>query len=945
MEKDISYSLELSTKTRNLGLVMSLILVPTVLVFSYIDHVSPPLGGIFGWRIGALVPAFFFLSYALFVFPKHRRLVVPLHIAQLTGLIVMMCGITADLATRAEFPQFGRTALISSLIICIFVDFVFAGGARRYLFAILVPPLAAMGVFVTAAGAFLTQTEQVWLISNPAAMAIILSVLALFQDRSRAKEFHARRELKNAEDALRESETKYHDLFENAEVGMFRTRIDGSEVLDVNRRLLEFSGRTREEMIGSSPASLWADPREREEMRALLTRDGRVTNFECRLLDARGEVRTCLLSSKASAEREVLEGSIVDITEHKRAGQWMEVLRHSIDAAADGAYWMREDGGFFYANDSGCRALAYTREELMLLNITDVNPHSTRESWAAVWRSLREKGSFTAETFHRRKDGSQFPVELTTSFVRFGDQEFSVGFAHDITERKRLEAERESVWQRLEFIIATTQTGLDIIDENFIVRYVDPARRKLMGDPSGRPCYEYFRGLSSPCEDCAMQRAFQTRKVQVNEQSLPNDDHRTTQVTALPYQDESGAWMVAEVIVDITERTQAEAERLELERRVASSQRLEGLGILAGGVAHNFNNLLTVILGHAELLRERLPRELDPASSVQEIIKAGYRSRDLISQLLTLGRKQVLELKPLDLNVIVRGCSAMLRQAIRENIEIDYRLSTSPCPVAADPGRMEEILLNLALNAQDAIPREGRISISTSEASLEGMFARRHDDVPAGRCVLLSIGDTGAGMNEKTIGRIFEPFFTTKEQGKGTGLGLSTVYGIVKQHHGSIKVESTPGAGSRFMIYLPCSMASQDEDDPGHREPPAQGSETILLVEDEAPIRTLLSHNLRSLGYAVVEAVDGLSALQVAAEHGGPFHILVTDVVMPRMNGTELHDRLRERMPRLKVLFMSGYQRDVISSHVVQAGELDLITKPFTGPALAARVREILDRS
>ncbi len=943
MAADVSYSLETSIKTRNLGLVLSLILVPLVLVFIYIDHVTPPLQGILGWRIGALVPSLLFISYALFVFPKHRRFAVPLHITQLVGLMGMMAGISADLATRSGFPEFGRTALISSLIICIFVDFVFAAGARRYLFAILVPPLAAMGVYVTAAGGGLTQTERLWLISNPAAMVIILSVLALFQERSSAKEFQARRELKSAEDAQRESERQYHDLFENAEVGMFRVRSDGSAVIDANRKILEISGRTRDEIVGLSPEVVWADPRERRAMRASFVRDGRVTNFECRLLSAKTGTRTCLLSLKPSPDPGILEGSLLDITEPKQTGQWLEILKHSIDSAADGAYWVREDGGFFYANDAGCRALGYTREELMLLSISDVNPRSTRESWLRLWRSLQEKGSFTVETQHRRKDGSLFAVEITTSFVRFGDMEFSVGFAHDITERRRLEAERESAWQRLEFVIATTRTGLDIISEDFVVQYVDPARRKRLGDPNGRRCYQYFRGFSEVCADCAMQRALQTRKVQVSEQSLPHNENRAAQVTALPYQSESGAWMVAEVIVDITERKEAEAERLDLERRIAASQKLEGLGILAGGVAHNFNNLLTVILGHAELLRETLPRTMDASSSVQEIVKAGYRSRDLIGQLLALGRRQTIELKPLDLNAVVRECRSMLRQALRENITIDYGLATSACMVAADAGRLEEILLNLALNAQDAISREGRLSVTTAEVLLEGAFARRHDDLPPGPYVLLTVSDTGEGMDEKTVERIFDPFFTTKEQGKGTGLGLSTVYSIVKQHNGSIEVESRPGAGARFLIYLPRCAAPQEKSALPGREQAARGSETILLVEDEAPIRSVLARHLRSLGYTVLEAADGISALRVSSERGGPVHMLVTDVVMPRMNGTALRDRLRAGMPDLKVLFMSGHQRDVISAHVMQE-DMDLITKPFTGQALGSRVREILDR-
>ena len=942
MDSADSYFLETRTKTRNLGLVMSLILVPIMLAFMYIDHSTPMLRGILGWRIGALVPGLVFLAYVVFLYPKHPGAAVPLHIAQMTGLMVMMCGISADLSTRPDLPPFARTGLISSLIVCIFVDFVFATGARKYLFAVLMPPLAAMAAYVITAGRVLTPMEQAWLISNPSALAAGLSILALYQERSSVKQFRARQELDGAQGALRESERKYRDLFENAQVGMFRTSDDGSEILDVNRRLLEIGGRTREEVIGSSAASLWADPGERGEMRRQLLRDGMVTNFECRLLDAHEDAHICLLSMKLYPGLGILEGSLVDITEHKKAGQWMEVLKHSIDSAVDGAYWLGENGNIVYVNASGCRALGYTHEELLTLGVWDVAPAVNRERWATMWTRLKEQKTGSGEFQHRRKDGSLFPAEINTSYVRFGDQEFAVGFAHDITERKKLEAERETVWQRLEFVIATTRTGLDIIDEDYVVQYIDPARRKLMGDPKGRPCFEYFRGLSQPCIDCAMRQALETRTIQVREQTAPDGERRATQVTALPYSNEEGTWMVAEVIVDITDRKRAEAERLDMERRIAASQKLEGLGILAGGVAHNFNNLLTVILGHAELLRDTVPRELDSAASVQEIIKAGYRSRDLIGQLLALGRKQVLELRPLDLNGVVRECSAMLRQAVRENIAIEYRLSDSPCPVAADPGRMEEVLLNLALNAQDAIPREGRLSIATTETVLEGTFARRHDDAPPGRYVLLTVSDTGEGMDEQTVGRIFDPFFTTKEQGKGTGLGLSTVYGIVKQHEGSIEVESRPGAGTRFLIYLPTSSALRQDTAPPQAERTARGNETVLLVEDEEPIRTLLSLNLRGLGYTVLEAEDGVAALRVSSDHGDRFHILVTDVVMPRMNGTELHERLREKMPDLKVLFISGHKRDVISSHISQ--NVELLTKPFTGLALAFRVREILDR-
>ncbi len=823
MDED-AYILKTSLKTRNNGLVMNLIVIPILLGFVYIDHVTPSLQGILPWRLAALVPQILSLAFLLFVPRGLPRLTIALHAVNLAGLMVMMCGITADLATRVDFPPFGRSALISSLILCIFAVFIFAGGARRYLFAILLPAMTAMSVYLVVAGASLSPTETIWLISNPGAMAIALAVLALVQERMAVKEFAGRSVLQRTEEALRESERKYHALFDNADVAMFRSRMDGSRMLEVNRKLLELFGRTRGDMVDRPSTIYWVVPRERAEMVSTLGRTGRVIDHECRLMDSGGVVRTCLLSARLSADGQTIEGSIFDIT-----------------------------------------------------------------------------------------------------------------------ERRRLEAEREAVRQNLEFVIETTRTGLDIIDESFVVHYVDPARRRTLGDPHGRTCHEYFRGMRVPCTDCAMQRALASRQREVMEQTLPGQTETPTQVTALPYQDASGRWMVAEVIVDITERKRAEADRLDLERRVASAEKLEGLGILAGGAAHNFNNLLTVILGNAELLRDLLPRDTEGSSAVKEIIKTGFRSRDLVSQLLSLGRRQLLDLKPLDLNQVVRDCRTMLRQTLRENIAVDYRLSPSPCPVTADAGRIEEILLNLALNAQDAIAREGRLSIATMEASVEGPFARRHDDILPGRYVLLSVSDTGAGMDREIVSKIFDPFFTTKEPGKGTGLGLSTVYGIVKQHNGSIEVQSRPGAGTRFTIYLPWTEAPTEEAHADEPESPEGGSETILLVEDEEPIRDLLGRHLRGLGYTVLEAADGATALRVSAEHEKGVHLLVTDVVMPHMNGKELHDRLSLSMPGVKVLFMSGYPKKVISRHVMQDEDVELITKPFTGNDLASRVREILD--
>jgi PAS domain S-box-containing protein len=516
------------------------------------------------------------------------------------------------------------------------------------------------------------------------------------------------------------------------------------------------------------------------------------------------------------------------------------------------------------------------------------------------------------------------------------------GLERELSERKKMEGERETALQRLEFVLGATKTGLDIIDASYTVQYVDQMRKNALGEYSGRKCYEYFRSETGPCGGCAMLQALATHEVAVAEQT--SVDGRPIQVTAMPYQTATGNWMVADVTVDITDRKQAEVERLELERRILSAQKLEGLGILAGGIAHNFNNFLTVILGYADLLRDTQPGETDFKAAVQEIINAGLRSRDMIGQLLAMGRRQRISLVPTDLNEILAGSHAILRQAIRENVDLEFRLAPFACPVMADAGLIEQVLLNLALNSQDAIPRDGTVTFATSEIALDEATARRHENGAPGRYVLISVSDTGVGMDPQTKERIFDPFFTTKEQGKGTGLGLSTVYGIVKQHGGSIEVESEPGKGTRFVVLLPrTDVPLHPTEDAGFQKERV-GNETLLLVEDQDSVRALVSQQLRNLGYTVLEAPDGPTALRKAVGHRGDLKLLLTDVILAGMNGRELYERLSCEHEKMKVLYMSGYAKDVLANHGVPQAEAGFLQKPFDSKTLAAKVREVLEK-
>jgi signal transduction histidine kinase/ActR/RegA family two-component response regulator len=381
-----------------------------------------------------------------------------------------------------------------------------------------------------------------------------------------------------------------------------------------------------------------------------------------------------------------------------------------------------------------------------------------------------------------------------------------------------------------------------------------------------------------------------------------------------------------------------------LEEQFRQAQKLEAIGTLAGGVAHDFNNLLTVISGCTEILRAQ--RGLDgPAHAlVEEIHHAGERAASLTRQLLAFSRQQVLRMDVLDLNAVVSGVATMLARLIGEDIRLATVLGPQIGRVRADAGQIEQIILNLAVNARDAMPQGGRLTLETADVVLDEAYAQGHMEVQPGRYVSLAISDTGCGMDKATQARIFEPFFTTKGQGKGTGLGLATVFGIVKQSGGHIWVYSEPGHGSTFRILLPVVEAgARTAPAPAARAAAPSGTETVLVVEDDAAVRAISVYALEASGYAVLQAGAGRDALRVVAEHDGPLHLLISDVIMPDMGGRMVADAVRARRPGTRVLFLSGYTDDAVVRHGVLHEEVAFLQKPFTLDALARKVREVLD--
>jgi PAS domain S-box-containing protein len=384
---------------------------------------------------------------------------------------------------------------------------------------------------------------------------------------------------------------------------------------------------------------------------------------------------------------------------------------------------------------------------------------------------------------------------------------------------------------------------------------------------------------------------------------------------------------------------------LQLEEQYYRAQKLEAIGQLTGGIAHDFNNLLTAINGFAELLQTKLSAETSQRVMVDNILKSGRSAAELVNHLLVFSRKQVIKPQVVNLNTVVSQMAGMLPRMIAENITLETHLTPDLWPVKADPTQLEQIVVNLVVNARDAMPEGGRLAIHTANVELDQTYAAAHVDAPAGDYVLLSVSDTGVGMNKEVQARIFEPFFTTKAKGSGTGLGLSTVFGIVKQSGGNIWPYSEEGLGTTFKIYLPRTLESlaPAARANGQSKMPT-GHETILLVEDNVSVRELVSNVLSGLGYAVLEAADGQQALKVANGKTRNIDLLLTDVVIPKLNGKMLSDQLREVNQDIKTLFMSGYPQQTITHHGVLEPDCEFIQKPFSPLALARRVREVLDR-
>ena len=559
-----------------------------------------------------------------------------------------------------------------------------------------------------------------------------------------------------------------------------------------------------------------------------------------------------------------------------------------------------------------------------------------------IYRPVHELARLAREIARTRDLGMRAP--------RFQDQgmgRLAGGLNDMLSHLQQTDRALRSSEARYRRLVETMTEGLAILDRTGRFQYVNERLGVLLGHPPeilvGAPLASQ---IASSDRDAIVAR-LQAAEAPPFELTLrhPDGGHRVALASAAPLRDDDGAaGGILVILTDLTERKHSEKERESLGEQLRQAQKMEAIGRLAGGVAHDFNNLLTGLSGNLELIRMDLPDDHVAVESVDEGRDLVSRAATLTRQLLAMSRKQVLNPQVLDPNRVVQDLQKLLRRVIGEDLVLRIELGAPP-RIFADAGQLEQVLMNLAVNARDAMPRGGALTLRTLEETLDAAAARRQEDLAPGTYAVLEVTDSGMGIPADLLDKIFDPFFTTKDRSRGTGLGLATVYGIVRQHHGAVEVHTEVGSGSTFRVLIPATTRKATEratTTTTHAIQVHKGTETILFVEDEAALRRAAVTSLTRLGYRVLEAEDGDAGLAVALQHSVAVDLLITDVIMPGRNGRALADALRERQPDLPVLFTSGYAENILGDEGLVAHEEHFLPKPYRLSTLARRIREIL---
>ncbi len=762
-----------------------------------------------------------------------------------------------------------------------------------------------------------------------------------------------------AEEAFRESAEKYRLIFENAVEGIFQSTPEG-RFISVNPAFAKMCGydspREMVDVITDIGTQLYADPADRDRYRTMIDERGVAENYEVQY--RRKDGREIWVSLNARGIRDeggkllYYEGTVEDITERKTAEamllEEMEFNRTLLQTSPAFFVAMDPDGKVILMNQSMLDALGYEMDEVAGRDyIASFVPEEDRKGVAEIFRQLVVEIRPTRnENRVLTRKGRELLVEWHGRSIldKQGRLSYYFGVGIDITERKSAEEALHSEMEKFQTLSENAPFGMVLIGRDGRFTYINAKFREMFGYDlddihDGRTWFrkaypdKKYRAatISAWAEDFRDEGPGERRPRTF---TVACKDGQQKVITFIPIRLTSGDYLMT--CEDITEFRR-------LEEQLRQSQKMEAIGSLAGGVAHDFNNILTTIMGYASLLQETIDRESGMRIYVDQVVSASQKAANLTQSLLAFSRSRSITLKPLNVNEAVKGAEKLLKRLLTEDIDLRLSLNGGDATALADATQLDQILFNLTSNARDAMAGGGSLVIETGHVNVDRDYARVHGFEGEGRYITIAVSDTGTGMDEATRGKIFDPFFTTKEVGRGTGLGLATVYGIVKQHKGHITVYSEPGKGTTFRIYLPATGSAADEE----VQPAAAvrgGEETILIAEDNTEVRELLRDVLRRYGYHTMEAKDGQDAVELF-EKDRNIDLIILDSVMPRKNGREAFEIISKMCPDIKVLFISGHTKDTVLDKGIADDKFDFLPKPVYPIKLLQTVREILDRT
>ncbi len=644
---------------------------------------------------------------------------------------------------------------------------------------------------------------------------------------------------------------------------------------------------------------------------------------------------------------DIVAVSVQNALNHRQVAMLAQALESSMDLIII----IDAEGYVLHVNPQAEIYLGYTRDQLKGQHVSFMQiRQGSHAMWEDIIAQTKTRGKWLGEVITVRKDGSEYPVLLSTSLVKYETNAVIalIGIARDITEQKSSEEALRESEARYHLLFDLLPYGGEVLDLEGRIVDCSISDARLLGydedELIGKHILELLHSDSAAEYRLKFPKLLKGANVEVQVKMIRKDGVIIDVLRAArPIRNSEGTVTgVLALSVDITDKIRTEEENRRLQSQFLQSQKLESIGRLASGIAHDFNNILSVIIGYSDLSLRSLPPNSPLRAPFDIISDAGMKAAALTRQLLAFSRKQTLELKVLSPKEIIENMVKMLERMTGEDIEMELSLHSTSF-ILADPGQIEQILMNLVVNARDAMPCGGRIILSTEDVRIDEAYARGHEDVNPGDYVLLSMTDTGTGMSKEVQEHIFEPFYTTKEQGKGTGLGLATVYGIVKQHNGHVWVYSEPGKGTTFKVFLPMVAGMRSSTLAPVDRPLEGGNETIIVVDDDPAVRTMIKNALLQLGYHIITASCGEEALQILATEEKKPELLLTDAIMPRMSGKELADTALKILPSLKIVFMSGYPDESIAHHGILIPGVVFIQKPLMLDALALKLRLVLD--